>query len=417
MNSEEVNQELGADGRVSGVELEDDSVQFEPFDPASISIEPKVVSMDHLLRRLRQGSIRLAPAFQRKFVWDQVRSSQLIESLMLRIPIPMFYVAASEDGHWDVVDGLQRLTTIRNFLLGEEKNTDGKKAVREAIPFALKKLEFWGDHFDGLTFSDLYNSPRHAKIVNNILETEFRFTVINPATPDEVKRNVFKRINTGGMPLTAQEIRHALYQGKSTRFLQELVEIDEFKDAVGRSVDDSRMAARELVLRFLAFYIRAPDQYEGNMDKFLSDTMRLINSAPEFTPEKLNKIFRNKTPYFFRSFNKAELLSKFTLGMKRCTEFFGDYAFRKATPPLRRPPINKALFETWSNVFSDMDNVDYNILLNNKDQFYALYRDLLKSADFERAVSRDSGTITGTKERHVKINEIIKKVLENSHAE
>lgn len=411
MDSEEEKQELGADGRPSGVEMETDSIPFEPFDPASISIEPKGLQMDHLLRRLRQGSIRLAPAFQRKFVWDQERSSLLIESLMLRIPLPMFYVAANEDGTWDVVDGLQRLTTIRNFLLGEEIDSKGEKLIEEAVPFELKKLEFWGDHFNGMTFSKLVESATHARIVNNIMETELRFTVINPATPDEVKRNIFKRINTGGMPLTLQEIRHALYQGHSTKLLQEMVEFSEFKEAVGRNIDDSRMAARELALRFLAFYIHDTDQYEGNMDKFLSDTMRLINSAPEFDTDKLKKIFRNRPNFRFHKFNKNELIEKFKLGMQRSMEFFDEYAFRKAVPSSRRPPINKALFETWANIFAKMTDNDYQTLLTFKVKFFDEYRSLLNTNDFERAVSRDSSTISGTKERYVKINSLIDKFL------
>ena len=248
-------QDLTEAGLPAGVEADNENRPSEPFDPASISIETKVVSMDAILRRLKQGTIRLAPSFQRKFVWDEARKSRLIESLMLRIPLPMFYVAANEDGSWDVVDGLQRLTTIRDFILGNDKSDTGKRLFPDAKTIRLTELEFWGDRFNTKNFFDIERNTNNAIIVNNIMETELRFTVINPGTPEEVKRNIFKRINTGGMPLTAQEIRHALYQGESTVLLEKLVNHRLFSSATDKSIDDSRMAARELVLRFLSFYI------------------------------------------------------------------------------------------------------------------------------------------------------------------
>lgn len=110
--SEEIQEELAADGSHAGVESEREEEQLEPFNPEQISINPKPVTMETILRRLQQGTIRLAPAFQRKLVWDMTRKSRLIESLMLNIPLPVFYIAADEKGNWDVVDGLQRLTTL-----------------------------------------------------------------------------------------------------------------------------------------------------------------------------------------------------------------------------------------------------------------------------------------------------------------
>jgi len=404
-------EELGADGKPSGVEIEFSHIPFEPFDPASISIEPKVVPMDHLLRRLRQRSIRLAPAFQRKYVWDEERSSQLIESLMLRIPLPMFYVAANEDGSWDVVDGLQRLTTIRNFLLGEEHDSRGEKVIPEAQPFHLTKLEFWGDKFNDMTFSQMEKDISNARIVNNIMETELRFTVINPATPEEVKRNIFKRINTGGMPLTAQEIRHALYQGQSTSLLREMVELSSFKNAVGQTIDDSRMAGRELILRFLAFLIRDSQQYNGDMDKFLSDTMRIINCSPALEPEALRKIFRGTPVPRLKKWDRKSLLSKFNIGMTRCHEFFGMYAFRKAVPEMRRPPVNKALFEAWANVFANMSLPDYKKLSSRRGTFFKRYEILLSEPEFERAISRDSSTVAGVNDRYEYIYGLVNKIL------
>lgn len=203
-------QGLRAAGASAGVELEIVTPLTNSFDPNSISIESKQITMDRLLRRLRQGSIRLAPNFQRKFVWDQVRSSQLIESLMLRIPLPMFYVAANEDGSWDVVDGLQRLTTIHNYLLCETKDRNGNPSVPGVESFVLEGLEFFGARFNGRKFSEIKADPANARIVNNIMEAEMRFTVINPGTPEEVKRNIVKRINSGGMQLTLQDVRYTL---------------------------------------------------------------------------------------------------------------------------------------------------------------------------------------------------------------
>lgn len=404
-------EEVGADGKPAGVEEEAITLSNEPFDPDSISIEPKVVAMDLLLRRLRQGSIRLAPNFQRRFVWDEERCSQLIESLMLRIPLPMFYVAANDDGSWDVVDGLQRLTTIRDFLLGGEIDKNGKKTVPDATPFALTNLEFWGARFNNKTFAAIEKDQAFARIVNNIMETEMRFTVINPGTPEEVKRNIFKRINTGGMPLTAQEIRHALYQGPASDFLMELALNNKFLAATDSSIKDSRMAARELILRFLAFYIHDDKQYTDNMDAFLSNTMRVINRAPHITDEVMKSIYRNYAVVKIRPFSKEILTSKFELAMERSKIFFKRYAFRKAVPGYSRTPINKALFESWACIFAEMSAEDFDTLLGKQDFFYSKYLELLREDEFDRAISRDSSSVISSLNRYRKLRELINNTL------
>lgn len=407
-----VEQELGADGLPVGVEKDPENIISEPFDPASISIESKIVPMDTLLRRLRQNSIRLAPTFQRNYVWDDTRKSQLIESLMLRIPLPMFYVAANEDGTWDVVDGLQRLTTIRDFLLGEELDEDGKKTVLDAKILTLNKLEFWGDRFNGKSFKKLRNQIENARIVNNILETELRFTVINPGTPEEVKRNIFKRINTGGMPLTQQEIRHALYQGNSSELLAKLVNLPVFKNAVDNSVNDSRMAGRELILRFLAFFIHDQKQYTSDMDKYLSNAMRIINfSSPLPEREKL-KIFKDIAFAKIKELNIIDLESFFSIAMKRNHKFFGGFAFRKAIYGMRRTPVNKALFETWSNIFATMSQDNFDLLFDRKATLLDKYKQLLtNSGDFDRSISRDSSSITSANFRYRALYKIIEETL------
>jgi hypothetical protein len=327
---------------------------------------------------------------------------------MLRIPLPMFYVAANPDGTWEVVDGLQRLTTIRDFLLG------GQKEMPEARQFPLIELEFWGERFNNKTFSQIELDPSNSRIINNILETEMRFTVINPGTPEEVKRNIFKRINTGGMPLTLQEIRHALYQGPATDLLIELVGSTEFKNAIDNSIDDSRMAGRELVLRFLAFHIFEIEVFDGDMDSLLSNTMRTINHLPAITSNDLARIFGKKTVPQLKIENTNSIKDSFVTAMNRSVEFFGDYAFRKGVGGQRRTPVNKALFEAWSKILAELPDDKYIILLQRKVEFLSKYEDLLKQDDFDRAISRDSSSAFGVKERYRSLNELVSKSLEKN---
>jgi hypothetical protein len=404
--AENVKQDLTADGSPAGVEAEqEEREKQEPFDPEQISIEPKVVAMDTLIRRLQKGSIHLAPAFQRKEIWDLERKSQLIESLMLKIPLPMFYVAADEKGHWDVVDGLQRLTTIKEFILGN-KYMETRDEKLQGIGFRLQSLEFWGEKYDKSTFNELPDF-----LVNRILETEFRFTIINPGTPEEVKRNIFKRINTGGMPLTSQEIRHALYQGQSTELLAELVETNVFKKATDKSVDDSRMSARELVLRFLAFSVRSYHNYPktSDMDTFISDTMRLINLMPELPKRELDKIFKNSSIPLIR-FNDINILKqRFIKGMERAYEFFHPHTFRKSSGESRRSPINKTLFEVWGNLLADLNTDRFERLRKNKTEFIRAYHNLLRTSSFVNSISRNSLKCSEVQSRYKRLKKIVDK--------
>lgn len=410
MSTNDITEELGANGLASGVEEEFIEKISEPFDPASISIEPKVITLDTVIRRLRQGSIQLAPDFQREYVWDNERSSLLIESLLLRIPLPMFYVAANEDGSWDVVDGLQRLTTIRNFILGGELNENGSPSIQDSKEFKLNKLEFLGKRFNGQTYTEILKKPENTKAINNIMETELRFTIINPGTPEEVKRNIFKRINTGGMPLTTQEIRNALYQGESSKLLAKLVRSNEFMSATSHSINDSRMVARELILRFLAFRIQKSDNNSADMDKYLSDTMRLINCSPDLSNERLKKVFRSDLSPEFTKFDLKILENGFKSAMNRCHAFFGEYAFRKAVPGSRRTPVNKALFDTWSNIFYEISNDQFNNLMKNKDLFFQRYSSLLQDQNFGRSIGKGSYLLSSYQTRYKAILKLIDEV-------
>ncbi len=368
-------------------EIEEEVKLTDPFDPEEISIDTKPVPMETLLRRLSQKTIRLNPDFQRNEVWDLQRRSQLIESLMLKIPLPMFYVAADEKSNWTVVDGLQRISTFRDFILGDEYMKTGDVKFKYH-GFRLTGLEFWKD-YEGCRMCEL---PTH--LFNRILEAEFSFTVINPGTHEEVKRNIFKRINTGGLRLSFQEIRNALYTGNATRLLKELAGSEEFKEATCNSIRPLRMEDQELVLRFVAFLVRPYDTYRRTqaIDTWLSDTMIILNSLPTLETKEFNKLSveRGLSREDIRVRDFDEISRRFMIAMKRATRLFGQHAFRKSIGNDRRRPINKSLFETWGIILSGISDIEFERLLKNRERFMADYRNIIDNDAFRKIISNDS---------------------------
>ena len=381
-----IEEELTQYGEKTGLQKELESNEpTEPFDPKNIKISQKMISLEQIVRRIKLDTIRLAPDFQRNEVWNITKKSQLIESLMLNIPIPMFYVAADEAGNWDV----QRLSTIRDFVLTKT--------------LILQNLEFWKD-YDGKGFDNL--SPI---LYNRILETQLSITIIEPGTPAEVKYNIFKRINTGGMALSSQEIRHALYQGKGTALLATLTKSDSFTTATDNSISDSRMADREIILRCLSFMIIGPEGYLNNdtMDSFLIKGLQILNYLEE--PDKLisKKIFTHETKPIFLINKYKELEEKFVVGMTRSYELFGNNAFRISKQGERLTPINKGLFDVWGTLLPNLEAPLFDKLLYSKSQFIEKYDTLKQDADFYEAVSRTAWQKSKVEYRFTKIRELI----------
>lgn len=385
------------------IEEEDFDLKSYPFDPEDISIDKKPMVMDAIIRRFKQGTIIMHPDFQREEVWSKETKSRLIESLLLRIPITMFYVSADEEGKLTVVDGLQRLSAIRDFVLKEEFKPTNTKGLGEGM--RLQGLEFL-IQYEGMTFNEL-----PINMQNRINETEFTFTIINPGTPEEVKRNIFKRINTGGEGLKPQEIRNALYAGKATELLKNLATSPAFIKATTSSVRSNRMESYEVVLRGIAFILRDADSYpkNGNMDKFLGDTMVILNSYPEFSDREILRL--EKMEGLDLSSIKNDRIDNleeiFKLSMRRAKSLFGTHAFRKSYGDKRRSPINKALFELWCSTLAVMDDNDFNKLRSNS-QFMEEYNKLLDDEKFNIYISRDSWKPTSVRKRYEIINDLIR---------
>jgi len=393
---ENIKQELAADGSYSGVEEEEFTPY--PFDSEKISISPKSISLSNVMRRWERGLIHAADLQRRADLWDLGKKSRLIESLMLKIPLPLFYASENKDDQLFVVDGLQRLSAIRGYV--EKK-------------YKLNSLEFLKE-FEGKIFDEI---PERMQI--RINETELDFAVIGPDSPPEVQRNIFKRLNTGGLPLTEQEIRHALYFGPVTTLLAKLVDTNEFQTAVAGSVKDTRMAAQELILRFLSFSIMGINEYkkDDEMDSFLSDAMQILNRLIDPNTYSKNRMTlsceRNHSAIPIN-----EIEHKFITAMTRATDLFANCAFRITTPSknkkgFQRSPINKSLFESWSVLLSRMDQNDFNILSRKKELLFIKLDTEFdnKNSLLRNYIGKDSLKITGIKGRYEIIGNIIHEVL------
>ena len=360
-------EEAGTDG----VENEELSIK-EPFNPEQIKIHTQNVVAAQVVTRIDEKEIDLAPDFQRAYVWKNERQSRLIESLLLRIPIPVFYVAADDEDSWKVVDGVQRITTIYRYIKNE---------------FALQNLEYLKD-LEGLSYDDL---PRPMQ--RRISETQLVVNVIDTGTPEEVMFNVFSRINTGGEPLSAQEIRHALTPGEARSYLKKLAESRAFTTATGGAVNSLRMKDRECVLRFLAFYMEPWDRYgvRDNLNDYLSKAMRKIN---QITAEE-----------------RARLAADFEKAMNAASRIFERDAFRRRYAN-RRGPVNMTLLETWGAALAGCTSEEIEVLVAKRESLKDKWSQLINDdSDFIESISYSTDTRSRIEKRFTAIENLVRSIV------
>lgn len=355
-------EELAETGVGTGVETETPSDAIdEPFDPDEIQVKTRTMTVDLLMSRLDAGVLKLQPDFQRKAgIWNDTKQSRLIESLLLRIPLPSFYVSEDAEEQWEVVDGVQRLTAISRFVRAEKETA--------FPPLRLKSLEYLSSDFSTKRFNEL--PPR---LMRRIRETEFTFHIIESATPDVVRFNIFARLNIGGMPLTHQELRHALVPGKARDLLRTWAEGDSFQRATDYTIRSDRMADREMILRFLAFWLTSPEDYvRRDFGEFLMDAMKEINKMDAASIDSAKNAFDT---------------SMFT-----AVEIFGNDAFRKRFAPQdSRNPINRALFEAIAVNLARMGPEQRQRLIDRREFVKERLIDLMADPPFVGAVSISTG--------------------------
>lgn len=368
------------------LELEDtgDSDTIKPWDPKQIRITTKIFSVREVHTQIMDEELDLAPDFQRSFVWDEKKQIRLIESILLGIPLPAFYFNQDAQGALQVIDGVQRLTTIKLFMLNQLSLKD-------------THLEYLKD-FKELTYDKL-DPPVRRRFGG----TQIVVHVIEPQTPDEVKYDIFNRVNTGGSPLTPQEIRHCMSKARSRNLLRALVERDSFDQATAYSFwswaggqrirDNHRMTDREMALRFCAFRSKSTKDYEqcASLDGFLLEFTRSIDRG-DVTDEEL-----------------ANLETAFERSMTNCLTILGEAAFRLWPPgATRRGPMNRAIFESQALALADYE---IEALLPHKEQIITKFRALFDDPRYESAVRVGTGDVRKVEHRLSAPREFLKKIL------
>ncbi|MDP1795967.1 MAG: DUF262 domain-containing protein, partial [Planctomycetaceae bacterium] len=184
---------------------------------------------------LEEGDIQIAPAYQRPYRWQDVRASQLIESLFLGIPVPSIFMATNDNAKWEVVDGLQRLTAVVKFC-GTEKARNIVKQPQALRLSGLEKLQ----SFNGLTFTDLPEV-----VQRQFRHRAFKIVNLNEKSDKLVRFDLFERLNRGGILLSAQEIRDCVIRGIFADLLDSLSKDDSnFRHVVRLKADQERDATR-----------------------------------------------------------------------------------------------------------------------------------------------------------------------------
>jgi len=317
-----------------------------------------------------EGVLDLQPDFQRGFVWDVQKQSNLIESVLLRIPLPVVYVSEESEEETLVIDGQQRLTTLFRFMNNE---------------FLLRNLRLLPE-LNGKAFRDL-----DGKLQRRFEDTPITAFSIQPGSDPRIKFEVFQRLNEGAVALTAQEIRNCLLRGPGLQLVQRLAAPGSaFRIAAGEKRNFARMRADELVLRCLAFLDQGPANYRGDMLEFLNVELRRLNTT---TAEHRNR-----------------LASRFDDAVATVASVFGPNAFRRNT---YSPALNAAIMDVLVAGFPH--DIPSSRWVERKAAVRIAFLKLLATLQFADAISYSTGDTARVLRRFDLWNKVLHDVA-NNHA-
>ncbi|UNK05077.2 DUF262 domain-containing protein [Psychrobacter raelei] len=253
---------------------------------------------------LDSGDYKLNPEYQRRKRWDNGRKSRLIESFIMNVPLPPVFLYEYDYSKYEVMDGLQRLTTVYDYYSGN---------------FALENLGYWkeleGKKYDELPIEVQKGIDR--RYISSIVLLEE--TAKTPEEAEELKQIVFERLNSGGEKLTPQETRNALYNGRFNQLCIKLSQNEKFRtmwqiplesdgeEELLTSEAYRKMDDVELVLRFFAY--RFIDDLTGTVEDFLDEYLKQANSFPEATIKALESLFNDVVDTVYRIFGDEAFFS------------------------------------------------------------------------------------------------------------
>ena len=324
-----------------------------------------------VIRRIERGSYIMDPDFQRDLVWSDDKQSKLIESVIMRIPLPVFYLAEDEEGRMIVVDGLQRLSTFHRFVKGQ---------LQLRLPDRSE--------LDRLRFTEL-----PPKLKNRIEDCNLICYIIDSKVPERARLDIFERVNSGE-PLTRQQMRNSLFMGPATRLLKDESGTESFLKATGKSLNPKTMRDRELVNRFCAFRLLDLDEYRGDMDDFLAKSLRKMNRMSQDDLSHLSDDFR-------RSMSNNILL-------------FQRHSFRKSilnwheTGDSDRSMINASIWDVLSTGLSRYDLVRVEKFA---EHLRAAFCRLLQDEYFNAAITISTNETKRVKMRFQMADQMFKEVL------
>ncbi len=322
-----------------GMDQESPSWGDYPLDDVLIRHENRTIH--DVMRRIGRCNYVMDPDFQRDFIWPEDKQSKLIESVIMRIPLPVFYLAEDDEGRMVVVDGLQRLSTFHRFITNELK---------------LKLPD--RPELNGRRFGDL-----SSKIQNRVEDCNLIFYIIDSRVPERARLDIFERVN-GGVPLTRQQMRNSLFMGEGTRFLKREAQSDIFLRATGESLNSKTMRDREFVNRFCAFQLLGPEQYRGDMDQFLACCLRDMNRMSKAALASVSVDFRRG------------LANNFLL--------FERFAFRRHNRwQERRPVLNASL---WDVMSTGLSRYNEHCVRTSADAVRRAIYGLLEEDEFDAAI-------------------------------
>lgn len=253
-------------------------------DARPVSSQPHDWTISTLRDKYERGQIDLQPHYQREYVWEQKPElpSRLIESLLLQIPVPPLYFVRLNTGKIEVVDGQQRLTTLIRFVTNK---------------FKLQKLQKLSS-LNGKLFQELFEQDQE-----KIIDAPIRSIVIDAGTNQDLRYEIFERLNRGAMALNEQEIRNCVYRGLFCDLLAELERDANWRKVKGIDFPEPRFVEREMILRFFSFANRI-DYYGGNLKRFLNDYMGKYAPKEQAQVSELGVVFRQTMQNVYNVFGE-----------------------------------------------------------------------------------------------------------------